>query len=307
MFACGVPYHGRVTSDNFVDIVGSVVDEHECKDRCVSNSECSVYTYYDSADESLSKVCVLLTSSALEEEVLPCTNCRSGPTECRTNSTCQVSVLTDSSGSKVHLPIFAEETFNLTLVAGENACFLELNVVAIGGGGGNGDLDTYPGAGSGCVDFKMVQLSRRRPTAEIIVGSFGEKSGVAIDGEMVVEAESGGDGDNVDGGGQGYSGGGGWGGGDGGTNGGDGEDGGVGSGGQGSGFDLATIAMDNFNLSPGKGGRGNSESGGGGGGVLVNGETPGVNEFNGQGYGGGGRLGSMGHQGCVLVEKKKIP
>ena len=43
--------------------------------------------------------------------------------------------------------------------------------------------------------------------AEIIVGSFGEKSGVAIDGEMVVEAESGADGDNEDGGGQGYSGG----------------------------------------------------------------------------------------------------
>ena len=57
----------------------------------------------------------------------------------------------------------------------------------------------------------------------------------------------------------------------------------MGSGGQGSGFDLATIAMDNFNLSAGRGGRGNSNTGGGGGGVLVNGETPGVNEFNGQG------------------------
>ena len=308
---CSIQYSGLVTPDNFVDLLGSVMDEHECKSHCILNSRCSMYTYYDTEDESLSKVCLLLTSSALEEVVVPCSNCHTGSTHCDTNNTCQVSVVTNSSGSEVQFPIFAEESLQLTLVAGESDCFLELNVVAIGGGGGNGDLDMYPGAGSGHIATNIVRLSSKIPVVEITVGEHGERSTVAIGGELVVEAASGEAGDNSKGGGQGYSGGGGGGGGNGGTNGGDGivgQDGVVAgtAGGLGSSFDLKVIALENFNLSAGEGGRGDRGAGGGGGGVIVNGKKPGVNEFNGQGFGGGGRLGSMGYQGCVLLEKKTI-
>ena len=308
---CSVPYSGLVTPPNFVDLIGSVMDEHECKNHCIANSHCSTYTYYDSEDQGLSNVCLLLTSSALEEVVLPCPNCHTGSTQCKTNSTCQVSVLANNSGSQVELPIFAEESLQLTLVAGESDCFLELKVVAIGGGGGDGDLDTYTGAGSGHIETKIVHLSSKSPVVEITVGKHGERSTVAIGGEMVIEAASGKAGDNNQGGGEGYSGGGGGGGGNGGTDGGDGhvgEDGVVAgtAGGLGSSFDLKVVAMENFNLSAGEGGKGNGGAGGGGGGVLVNERRPGVNEFNGQGFGGGGRLGSMGYQGCVLVEKKTI-
>ena len=281
---CSVPYSGLVTPDNFVDLIGSVTDEHECKNHCISNSHCSLYTYYDSEDQSLSNVCLLLTNSALDEVVVPCPNCHTGSTQCKTNNTCQVSVLANSSGSQVQLPIFAEENLQLTLVAGESDCFLELNVVAIGGGGGNGDLDIYPGAGSGLIDIKTVRLSSKSPLAEITVGQHGERSTVAIGGEVVVEAASGEPGDNSEGGGQGYSGGGGGGGRNGGTDGGDGhvgEDGVVAgtAGGLGSSFNLRVVAMQNFNFSAGEGGDGDGGAGGGGGGVIVNGRRPGVNLF----------------------------
>ena len=159
----------------------------------------------------------------------------------------------------MQFPIFAEESLQLTLVAGESDCFLELNVVAIGGGGGNGDLDTYPGAGSGHIATNIVRLSSKIPVVEITVGEHGERSTVAIGGELVVEAASGEAGDNSKGGGQGYSGGGGGGGGNGGTDGGDGhvgQDGVVAgtAGGLGSSFDLKVIALENFNLSAGEAG-----------------------------------------------------
>ena len=306
---CSLPYQGLVTPDNFVDLIGSVMDEHDCKNICIASSLCSIYTYYDSEDTSLSNVCVLLTSSALQEEVQPCRNCHTGSTQCNTNSTCQISVVADSSGSQVQFPIFAEENLELTLVAGETDCFLELNVVAVGGGGGDGGMDTYPGAGSGHIETMIVRYSSMQPVADITVGKYGEASSVVIGGEMVVEAASGENGDNTNGGGEGFSGGGGGGGGNGGEGGSDGlagEDGVVAgtAGGRGSSFDLETVAMEHFNLTAGEGGEGDGGAGGGGGGVIVNGKKPGVNQLNGQGFGGGGRLGSMGYQGCVLIENK---
>ena len=97
---------------------------------------------------------------------------------------------------------------------------------------------------------------------------------------------------------------------------GDGDDGGLGSG-----FDLSTIILRHYILSPGSGGEGSLPSshcteyddfgaGGGGGGVLVNGEGPNCCETHGQGYGGGSgcsRSGcNTGLQGMVLIEVQPI-
>ena len=195
---------------------------------------------------------------------------------------------------------------NLNLVAAEKDCYVDLNIVAIGGGGGE---NVYGGSGSGYVETAIVRMSVNSPAAEITVGQVGESSKVEIAGELVLEAlpgEQGGDGP----GGAGYSGGGAYcyrc---DAGTGGVGGSDGGNGTkypGGKGSGFDLNLVDLQNFLLSPGAGGLPKWEGyGGGGGGVVVNGKMPDVTSENaGAGFGGGssGYSDSLGYQGCVIVE-----
>ena len=76
-------------------------------------------------------------------------------------------------------------------------------------------------------------------------------------------------------------------GGDGGENGSDGEDGDDGNGGNGSGFDLGSVKMKQFVLTPGKLGTSSGNHGVGGGGVVVNRKVPsGGNQNYGEGYGG---------------------
>ena len=61
--------------------------------------------------------------------------------------------------------------------------------------------------------------------------------------------------------------------------------------------------MTRFVLTPGKAGTQHSDYyGGGGGGVLVNGEKPNSDGYNGEGFGGGGGDGDPGNNGCVLIE-----
>ena len=193
---------------------------------------------------------------------------------------------------------------SVNLVAAEKDCYVDLNIVAIGGGGGE---NVYGGSGSGYVETATVRMSVNSPAAEITVGQVGESSKVEIAGELVLEAlpgEQGGDGP----GGAGYSGGGAYcyrc---DAGTGGSGGSDGGNGTkypGGKGSGFDLNLVSLKNFILTPGAPGQPYGlYGGGGGGGVAVNGKMPDVTrEHAGAGFGGGSGGQDTGYQGCVVVE-----
>lgn len=78
----------------------------------------------------------------------------------------------------------------------------------------------------------------------------------------------------------------------------------------GSGLDLSTISLTNFNLSPGAGGKPELKSGsyssGGGGGILVDGHGPHGSVYAGEGYGGGGYFDNSHHgPGLILMEIKK--
>ena len=194
---------------------------------------------------------------------------------------------------------------SMNLVAAEKDCYVDLTVVAIGGGG---DLSSYGGSGSGYVETAIVRMSVNSPEGELNVGQRGESSKVEIAGELVLEALPGETGAGGPGG-AGYSGGGAY------CNscsGGTGGSGGLGGGnstynpgGKGSGFDLNVVDLKNFILTPGAGGqRYGSYGGGGGGGVAVNGKMPDVtSQFAGAGFG-GGSAGSRypGYQGCVILE-----
>ena len=297
---CSIAYAGDITPDNFVNLIGSVPDEFACKKLCITDSLCNLYTYYDSQDPVQHETCFLLTSSGLQEAVEPCESCVTGPAQCKVNQTCQAAVITNGTATNV---VFAEESSTVTLVANEKDCFLDLDVVAIGGGG-NYVSSTLAGAGSGYVKAAVIRLSTNNPVMEVTVGSSASPSKVEVGGEVVLEAAPGEDPDKVRGG-DGYSGGGGKGGvANGGSDGGDGEDGTTTAGGRGSGLEIGLLGSERFSLIPGEGGVGaNNIYGGGGGGVVVNGRKPDSgNTHAGEGFGAGAGNSGNGLPGCVLIE-----
>ena len=65
--------------------------------------------------------------------------------------------------------IFAEERMSLELVAREKDCYVDLNIVAVGGGGRPGN---FGGSGSGFVETLVVQINSSSPLARINVGPY---------------------------------------------------------------------------------------------------------------------------------------
>jgi len=256
-------------------------------------------------------VCFLLNSAGLENPVKVCDNCTSGPAQCNTNQECQVAVFALEHDNNIDfltdLVLFISEEehfdFEMSFEAKEKGCYINTTFLGIGGGGESYSGES--GGGSGYIAMGR-QLLFSNSSVYVFVGAHDERSLVQVDGETLIEAASGGTGSSSRGG-RGYSGGGGAanfnGAGAGGTNGGDGGNGTV-AGGQGSGLDLSTLHMNNFVLTPGKGGEPTEKHGGGGGGVIVNGIKPGNATHSGEGFGGGayGYSSSRGWPGCVLIE-----
>ena len=173
--------------------------------------------------------------------------------------------------------IFAEAKTSIRLVAAEKDCYVDLNVVAIGGGARGGSVETA-----------TVRMNVNSPVAEILVGQMAEPSKVEIGGELVLEASPG----RGPSRGAGYSGGGG------GYHGEAGDSGGGSDGGDiaydsshpgGESSDHGLVSMKNFILTP-------AADGGASGGVrVVDGKVPGNRtlwEYKGVGFG----------SSCVLIE-----
>ena len=252
---------------------------------------------------------MMLSSSGLEKSASICEHCNTGPATCRSGQKCQAAVLTGDGTTLQY--VFAQSTSTATLVSAEKDCFLDVRALAIGGGGRGGDYRRdYGGGGSGYPQCGLLQL-RPNEALNLIVGQGKEASSVEKDGQVLLLAAGGQDGDLSDGG-SGYSGGGagtgiGSHGGDGGSDGSDGEDYSSSSeGGKGSGLDLRTMNMTRFVLTPGKAGMGGNGYSGGGGGILVSGEKPSSkSDHYGEGFGGGGwgpDYDNKGLPGCVLIE-----
>ena len=163
---------------------------------------------------------------------------------------------------------------SIRLVAAEKDCYVDLNVVAIGGGARGGQVETA-----------TVRMNVNSPVAEILVGQMAEPSKVEIGGELVLEASPGRGSSR----GAGYSGGG--------YHGEAGDSGGGSDGGDIAydSSDLGLVSMKNFILTP-------AADGGASGGVrvgsVVDGKVPGNRtlwEYKGVGFGSGGNS-------CVLIE-----
>ena len=301
--SCNQQFEGKV-AENEVDTIIDSVDEPACLQSCQQNAECTHYTFYTGEDSAYPGLCLLL--SGLQGPVTHCEHCRTGKPDC------SVPECTFSVGSEPAMQTAAAFTESTDIsMAALGDC--EMTAVAVGGGGSG----NYAGGGSGYIETVTAPMVPAQ--LYVSVGAGGAETSLRRGGwggvgdEVVVKAMAGGDGTNYDGG-AGYSGGGaGFGDyiyGDGGADGGDGEDGdGKGHGGAGSGFDINSIVLTSFTLSPGVGGLkhyyNTNHFGGGGGGVLVDGAGPQETQYDGQGFGGGrgwaeGKPGS----GLVIVEVK---
>ena len=244
---CSLEYESHLDGTNLVDYIGSVQDEFACKKLCASDDQCSVYTYYGPQDKVNPNVCFLLNSAGLQNPVNVCDNCTSGPAQCNTDQECQVTVFAykdsdDNYNIMTDLVLFVpgEDSFDLSFEAKEKGCYINTTFLAIGGGG---ESNGGGGGGSGYIEIGR-QLIFSNSSVLVRVGGGDGLSLVQVDGDGY---SGGGGGSNYDVGGTG------------GTNGGDGVNGTRYSGGQGSGLDLSTLHLENFVLTPGKGGEPDGE------------------------------------------------
>ena len=294
---CGALVVGPI-SDNLLQILANVESESKCKQHCGATNNCSFYTYFKREEMNAdAKMCILMSS--VKEPLQQCDSCVTGPVDCQEYQACS---LLYNGESHQHLMV-TDPGLNIVVTV-PHVFGCQMRVLAIGSGGRGG----ISGGGSGYIQYQSVFLNRDT-LISLNVGERGEASTIMINGQ-IIEASSGHDGGNGNGG-DGYSGGGGDVHCNGGSDGGDGEGSDQYNGGRGAGDDVTSYKFDNFILSPGEGGGYRCNGyyyGGGGGGVLVNYEGPNrVSECRGEGYGGGGYGGFPegdfdGLQGVILME-----
>ena len=216
---------------------------------------------------------------------------------------CDLSI--DGKTSKYLMLTKTSETHIINVV-GQGSCILKLFAV---GGGGQRSSGWSAGAGSGFLLYATIPVN----FGDQIIAKVGEErkpSTVSISGKSYTAASGQDAAPSNKKGGDGYSGGGAYGMYNGGANGSKGEGA---TGGSGTGGDISNLNLKfkYWDLSPGDGGKHDSNMAGGGGGVLVNGEGPARKAHHkgqGNGYGGGGSgcgCNPHGLPGVILMEVDK--
>ena len=310
---CSISYEGSVNVENLIGLEADVNTEKDCKNLCFSNDFCSSYTYYDDEHATHKHLYMLLTS--IKNPVKKCENCQSGPDRCDAFEACRFGLWSNGKEISAENCLLVKESKTLNYLSGEDGCFKTIIAVAIGSGG-HGSTRSEKctgGSGGGCGYINSIEfVLPMNKSITVEMNPNGIDTSLTLEGEIILSAANG-LAHICQNGGDGYSGGGDESvsstvnAGDGGTAGGDGE---VGSsskeGGKGSGFDISSIVMTHYQLSPGKGGENQGMFGGGGGGVLLDRIGPDTASLdgNGEGYGGGGVGGTTtsGLPGCLIFE-----
>ena len=247
---CNAPVEG-ILGENVIDIVPGV-SEAACEAECEVEEQCQFFTFHFSNSTVYPSTCFLL--SEIQEPITACEDetCISGSPNCE-NSLCTFL----ENGVLFPSGIIVTETKDIEMLT-IGPCSSNTSALAVVVGGGGSTTSAVAGSGSGYVEFQEIRFSRPYMQIEAKVGSAGQASMVVdrSNGSSIVSASAGEDGEYADGG-SGYSGGGGdcngnvdpCAGGDGGSDGSDGEAGRqYFEGGQGSGLDIRTIPLNNFEL-----------------------------------------------------------
>ena len=290
---CGRNFESKL-GDNVIKLVPDVRLERNCKAICLADADCLYYTYYGRASDNYQNLCVLLSDIVSPSQ--ECDHCVTSVPDCRNTSYIPCKFTIDNHQTLHDSYVFTKvsqpyvPTINVTF--SNTALFgCKAKIVAIGGGGSG---VRGGGGGSGYVKSKVIDVTSTQ--YQVSVGKYGQDSFFQKnDGEKLITALRGEDGQGThptNRGGNGYSGGGQGSnnGGGGSTKGGsDGSDGEGSYGGSGSGFNISTISLEHHILSSGNGGEPYGYYyGGGGGGVLVDDVGPPSGTNQGEGYGGGG-------------------
>ena len=303
--SCGRNFESK-QDYNVIELIPDVELERNCKGICLADADCLYYTYYGRKSDHNPNLCILL--SDLPSPSQECEHCVSSLPNCKNTSYISCKFTSDSDQTLNDSRLFTniDDTINVDFSPSASlGC--KATIIAIGGGG---DGESYGGGGSGYVKSNVIDVSSTK--YQVSVGQYGQDSVFRLkNGQNVLTAQAGGDGDSYDSlvGGDGYSGGGSGGYNGGGEKGGsDGSDGNGSYRGSGSIFDISTISLKYHTLSPGNGGEPIESFGGGGGGVLVDNVGPAYGTHQGQGYGGGGGYNQYhGLQGMVLIEANPKP
>ena len=126
---CGDNVEG-VLGENIVQILADVPEELDCKKECNNNTDCKFYTYHNGSDPNYPQLCFLLTH--LEGPFKTCSYCSTGTASCTVDTVCGF-----WNGTQVSDCLFFTDTETTheveTVTVGK--CEVNLNIVAIGGGG----------------------------------------------------------------------------------------------------------------------------------------------------------------------------
>ena len=239
---CKAPVEG-ILSDNVIDIVPNASEE-VCEAECELEEQCQFFTFYFSNSTLFPNTCFLL--SEIKAPITPCQEedaCVSVSSNCENN----LCGFLEDGILFTNGTVFTETTEIDLLTIGPCSARRVLAVVV--GGGGNA---TYlGGAGSGYVEFQELQFSRPYVQFEATVGETDQQSmltSISDGNNDVLMMALPGEGAVGPNGANGYSGGGAYPVGNGGSDGGNGQDVVGYSGGKGSGLDIRTIPITNFEL-----------------------------------------------------------
>ena len=257
--------------------------EIDCKDACLQNTGCEIYTFVESTFD-----CKLLQDvSSYDKSTLP--GFHTGPGRCTSDDgICTFSLLDHAT----HL-MLVESNEALVVRSGMLDCKANISMLLVGRGGVAGSWTQAGGSGFVSNMFANIYAST---VLNVYFDDYYDGGSVAVyangdrfTGQLILKAE-GGQAGQADKGGDGYSGGAFGYAMDGGTDGGDGQcdTNAPDTCGKGQGIDVRQFSSPHYALTPGREGASNGANvAGGGGGVLVNGdETPimGVSWGMGEGY-----------------------
>merc|ERR1711892_293816 len=311
--------------DNVITTVAGIAAVVDCKQLCTGTIGCNVISHFGPDSSPFQSVCMLLRSCA---KLHDCTDCRTEVRDCFGSCHQQIEGKVEDNFLEKIYDVGDESTCLLTCTATQgceyytyytsndtnnsNLCVLLKDIL-----GPFQACEHCSSGRPGCGHKPNVrQFSLGTTGTEgLTYHMFNESSSISFQYEAlfancelnILAVGGGGKGGVDETNSANYSGGGGGGGpGNGGYNGGSGE--GYYAG-KGTNLDIGTILLENFQLSPGVGGKtfGNKYSnGGGGGGVLVDGEGPQPSKYAGQGFGFGGSQGyRRPGQGAVLLEMQQ--
>ena len=143
--------------DNVIEFIPDVLLDQSCKVLCYDNSDCLYYTHYGKDNTLYPDLCVLL--SDIKAPIQECHDCVTSIPDCRNSSyACKFTINQDTTFYESNEFNYLKDSKTIVKFPLASSLECELTFVAVGGGGrGSDPLDG--GAGSGNVEYVVIDIS----------------------------------------------------------------------------------------------------------------------------------------------------